>query len=185
MSRFFMPVLSIALTAALLAGCAGPKPPRGGPGGPGGEMRGQMAALHGAYQAEPLALVLVSYDIDRDGLVSIEELRIGASSEWARMDAVGDGTVSAIDLSTWAEANLGSPAARPGRLAFDTDGDGAISHSEVTALMLKEFGERDKNGDGALDRSELVRQLKLPQMQQGGGRGRGPGQGDRRAPPSR
>lgn len=180
MSRFFMPVLCVALTAALVAGCAGPKPPRGGPGG-----GNQMASLHGAYQAEPLALVLVSYDTDRDGLVSIDELRIGASSEWGRMDVSGDGTVSSFDLSSWAETNLGSATARPGRLAFDTDGDGAISHAEVTALMLKEFGERDQNGDGALDRSELVSQLKLPQFQQDGGRGRGPGQGDRRAPPSR
>ena len=171
--------LVVLAALILLVACAGkPRGPRGLEG-PGGVPGGDMTALQGAYFARPVALLLTGYDRDGDARITEEELRAGAETEWSRMDRAGDGTVSLIDLSSWAETYLGSATARPGHLSFDENRNNAIEPNEVVALLLREFRAGDKNADGVLSRNELIRQLNIPQMGGGkrGGRPNGGGRG--------
>lgn len=61
----------------------------------------------------------------------------------------------------------------------DSDGDGKISGSELDALdqrMKDRIPEYDTNGDGVLEKSEMLEGIrKRMQSGGGGGGGRGPG----------
>jgi hypothetical protein len=46
--------------------------------------------------------------------------------------------------------------------AVDTDGNGVLSRDELRARAVARFGQADGNGDGALDRSELIEVLARP-----------------------
>jgi uncharacterized membrane protein YgcG len=168
--------LCIALAVLIMAGCAA-QPPRGGPGGP---RRMPMAA--GGKMARPAALLFVGMDADRDLVVTTAELTDGLAVEWKRADRDGNGALSAFEMADWCAAVLGDADAAPGRLSLDADVDGQVTHAEFDAGIRREFAAFDRNGDGRLERAELLTAAGgRPGGGDGGGadggRGGGPGGG--------
>src|SRR5690606_8082691 len=61
--------------------------------------------------AAPVAILITSFDADRDRVVTRAEFDAGVKASFALGDANGDGAISLIELSHWAEAELGSAGA--------------------------------------------------------------------------
>ncbi|WP_414903127.1 EF-hand domain-containing protein [Sphingomonas flavalba] len=106
--------------------------------------------------AAPVAILITSFDADRDRVVTRAEFDAGVRASFALGDANGDGAISLIELSHWAEAELGSAGALPGRFDFDRNEDDRISEAEFVGEFARRFAAYDKNGDGRLTRDELL-----------------------------
>ncbi|WOI54345.1 EF-hand domain-containing protein [Parvularcula sp. LCG005] len=165
MSFRIVSVAALGLVLGVTACASGPK----GPNGP-------RPSMSGAFVAKPVALVFASYDGNTDRIVTSAEAAAGVTAEWRSADTNGDGDVSVFELQSWSAAALGDANARPGRLAFDADGDGRISLIEFQRHMTTEFNELDKDADGRLTRAELVRQTQLPSRDANGRGERGRGE---------
>ncbi len=166
--------LAVALVVvAGAAGCAPRRPPPfGGP--PGGE-----AGFRGGLIAQPIALVFVDFDADRDQCTTSAEVALGADANWRVLDADGDGAGSPIEFSDWALLAMGSAQPTPGRFAFDRDASGSISQREFLAQLEMEFGRLDADKNGCVTRAELVELVEprggMGAGPPGGGAGRRPG----------
>src|SRR3954471_69671 len=140
----------------------GGRPPRG-PGGPGHRPPPFIAAL----------------DVNKDGVIDATELA-NASAALAKFDTNRDGQITTDALHPPRPADAPEPAADapkrpvpPMLAALDTDGDGAISATEL-ANAAASLVKLDKNGDGQLTPDEFMGG-RGPRGGKGpGGPGRGP-----------
>lgn len=169
------------LFVALISGCAsGPdrRPP------PGGQRGGGAQGFEGQV-AKPVALLFVSMDLDHNGQTNGQELIAGIHREWARLETAR--AIGALEYGAWAATTLGAEDALPSFISFDRDLNGRLSQIEFDDRLRAEFGELDKNGDGVLDRSELIFRVTRPSREQRGSGGgqRGPGGQDGSRPPRR
>ena len=100
-------------------------------------------------------------------------MEAGAKLEWSKFDT----NPGAIEFSRWSLETLGSTDAQPTFISFDQDFDSVVYENEFMARIDQEFVRLDKNGDGVLDRSEMIIAFNAPT----GARGRGgqAGQGRR------
>ena len=123
-----------------------PRGRRGGPGSAGGMMR--------------LDPVLFALDADHDGILSAAEIR-NSSAALLALDADHDGTVEAAEMRVRQQ----TPQERTDHLLdeWDTDKDGRISRDEAPDGMRARFADADKNGDGYLDRGELLQMFAAQQ----------------------
>jgi len=80
----------------------------------------------------------------------------------------------------WSLKTLGSSDISPRFLSFDTNFDSVISESEFSARLRAEFSRLDKNEDGQLERSEMIRSLRDGKRQSRGGNARRGGNGSGR-----
>ena len=76
------------------------------------------------------------------------------ANRFARMDANGDGVITAEDLQARAGERVGWFEKK--RLhVLDKDGDGKVSAEEFTARSRQKFADMDLNGDGKITGSDL------------------------------
>lgn len=114
--------------------------------------------------AAPVALMIAGFDNDGDTRVTRAEFDAGIDRSFKSGDANGDGAITLIELSGWAQTWLGNAGALPGQYDFDRDGDDRVSSAEYKAEYARRFAELDKNKDGALIRAELIT-LTAPRFQ--------------------
>lgn len=102
--------------------------------------------------------LLAAVDADQSGAISAFELR-NAGAALGRLDANGDGVLSQDELRPGAAPQGGSGGVSSELLstlmAFDEDGDGELTTSEVPERMQGIFERGDTNSDGVLTREEL------------------------------
>ena len=110
----------------------------GGPGFPGGPM--------GMMQMMPLMKVL---DTDHDGTLSASEIA-NASKALVQLDKNGDGIISSEEMRP-------DPSAMPGGLAGAGPGAGGPFNG---AMMTKMFERSDANADGKLTGDEIPERLR-------------------------
>ena len=148
-------IIAVALTSALTSfsqDAGGDRPGRReggrGPGGPGG-MR----------QGPPLILAL---DVNKDGKIDSTELA-NAGTALAKLDKNADGKITLDEMRPPRPADAPEPPADapkrptpPFFAALDTDNDGSLSASEVTAASTA-LTKLDKNSDGVLTPDEFMR----------------------------
>ncbi len=99
-------------------------------------------------------------DADGDGAVSAEEFTDPAGARFAALDANGDGQVSPAEIAAHAETHRDRRReARAERLVerLDTDGNGSLSLEEMRRARDRRaiFERLDTDGDGSLTRDEL------------------------------
>ncbi|MBX3564725.1 MAG: ca2+ sensor protein [Sphingomonas sp.] len=114
---------------------------------------------------------LTMADINKDGIVTRDEVAASVAARFARLDTNKDGKITPEER----HAARAAMRARMGRDEMDkgvrgpgmrhhgpdTDGDGAVSLDEQRARALKRFDFIDRNGDGKVDQAErqLVREM--------------------------
>jgi Ca2+-binding EF-hand superfamily protein len=158
-------IVSVA-TVAIMAGLVSAQPPSSFESGGSGQ-HGQPPAPQGL----PPNALFDAIDADRDGAISVRELR-KAVVALKQFDADQDGKITRDE----AQGGPPNPQAVLRRLMEnDKDGDGKLSKSELPRHLASQLKTADTNGDGAIDRAELanVMQPVQPQFGAGGGVGNG------------
>ena len=130
-----------------------------------------------------------TYDADKDGKVSLDEVRARTEIAFKAFDTDGNGQVSQDEMKAkrqafrearkeWRESGKTEearaefrekmkdirPAMLPGMRpkAFkrvDADNNGSLSLAEVTEQAGKMFKRRDTNGDGFIDAADFTRKI--------------------------
>ncbi|MBX9455413.1 MAG: hypothetical protein KL863_04960 [Rhizobium sp.] len=113
-------------------------------------------------------------DLNNDGKISQSEMTRGIAVTFAKVDANGDGMLSAAEVSG-AKAVLKSERKRAkaegkGRMQFvkfpakrigkrfdriDANGDGMLSKGELERVAERMFKKRDKNNDGYISAADF------------------------------
>lgn len=108
----------------------------------------------GMFRMDPL---LNALDKDHDGVISAEEIA-GAPASLATLDKNGDGELTADEIRVRQQ----TPEERADHMLgeWDTDKDGKVSKAEAPERMVAQFDSYDKNGDGFLERDELIEMFK-------------------------
>lgn len=136
--RLTMMIPALAVTTAILAGCASdPRP----------QQRHREEEWHAPVQ------ILRKYE-DKDGRLTLAELEAGLHRDFAAADSNHDGVlepdeVRAVNLRRW---NEDKSAISP---LQDWNGDGVVDFDEFAATARALFREYDRNGDGVLTPDEL------------------------------
>jgi len=109
--------------------------------------REELARHHGfppaGFPPEAFALMIAHHaDTDRDGKVTAAEWK----AHVAEVDANGDGTLTAGELSFRHRSEESEDSLPPFAETWDKDGDGSLQAGELDAL----FAAADEDGDGVL-----------------------------------
>ena len=130
-------------------------------------------------------------DLNKDGIISRDEIVGEAENAFGGYDGNDDGTLSETELN--AKGNVRSAMGgfiRGHAKELDRDGDGVLSRKEVVDNATKMFGHIDSDGDGKITQSELEASRRTDDLgergsskntetqRKGGGR-RGENQGNR------
>lgn len=151
----------------------------------GGMMDGDMAG------GGPLAMFdFAAVDADKDGKITLDEMKVHRQARIAGLDADGDGKISAAELQAMEMRGAEARAkARADRMlqGMDADGDGFLTAAELLAgpgmAPQGMFGRVDADNDGAITQDEVdaARDRMQERMgKRGRGEGRGEGRGDGR-----
>jgi len=174
----------VLLTASslTLSACATKNDRRGPPKDRGDRSERLTKRTSGTF-LQPIAIVFTSMDTNGDKIVSLAEVQTGINSEWSAFDR----SPSAAYFAEWSLKNLGSTDAMPTFMSFDRDFSGVITQAEFSGQLESSFNRMDKNGDGRLERSEMLISFDAPRGERArqsgekgggkGGRGGGGGRG--------
>jgi len=108
------------------------------------------------------AMLFASFDTNTDYSVNQVEFAAGRTQAFNAADKDSSKTLSLFELEDWREAALGSLDAAPGNLAFDKDYDQRVTRAEFDHALGFVFKAGDKNDDGVLAFSELVKVFEMP-----------------------
>lgn len=108
------------------------------------------------------AMLFASFDTNADYAVNEIEFVAGRTQAFNAADKDRSKTLSLFELEDWREAALGSLDAAPGNLAFDKDYDQRITRAEFDHALSFVFKAGDKNDDGVLAFSEMVKVFEMP-----------------------
>lgn len=101
----------------------------------------------GAAQTSPVILAL---DIDKDGVISASEIR-NASQSLSALDANGDGNVDRREMHSL----FGQPKISATRKTAGKPGQSAYQAGFTSDLFAQKMLQRDANGNGQLELSEM------------------------------
>ena len=105
---------------------------------------------------DPFRQLLADFDridVNGDGVMSLAEYRLVQFARWPRIDRNCDGYLTLDDFPDIAAVRVRTQL---GKVTYlDADGDGRISRAEFVNGQPLVFRRADRNGDGALTRSEL------------------------------
>ncbi|MDA7947711.1 MAG: EF-hand domain-containing protein [Hyphomicrobiaceae bacterium] len=114
-----------------------------GPGHPGIGMQGPKAWLGRA-------------DTNKDGAISLEEIKAARDGRFVEFDLNKDGTVDAEEVETAVRERVERMTKRIVR-RFDKDRDGTITRDEFNRFAEERFTWLDLNDDGKVTKDEMPR----------------------------
>lgn len=121
--------------------------------GDGSVTRAEAKAGAVRWRARRLEERFAVLDVDGDGALTSDEL---GAKRWRRADRNRDGAVTLAELRSITLRGGKRGRGSLGRFeAWDADGDGAVTRSEVDRELSRRFAVRDRDQDGTLERGEL------------------------------
>ena len=108
------------------------------------------------------AMLFASFDKSADYKINAAEFTAGLKTAFKSADKDRSTTLSLFELEDWRVAALGSLDAAPGNLAFDKDYDQRVTRAEFDYALNYVFKAGDKDDDGVLEFSELVKVFEMP-----------------------
>lgn len=125
--------------------------------------------------AEPVALMIATFDADGDALVDRAELEAGVRRSFEAIDTARAGRLRYIAFSDWALRFLGDRHALPSPFETDRDDDDQITLDELQDQFSRLYARYDRDGSHTVSRAELLTYRTLPVDAQGptGGRRKG------------
>ncbi|MEP3892319.1 MAG: hypothetical protein ABJN69_17800 [Hellea sp.] len=108
------------------------------------------------------AMLFASFDENADYKINAAEFTAGLKTAFNSADKDTSKTLSLFELEDWRLAALGSLDAAPGNLAFDKDYDQRVTRAEFDYALNFVFNAGDKDDDGILEFSELVKVFEMP-----------------------
>jgi EF hand len=103
---------------------------------------------------------LKAADLNRDGQLSLAELRQASEGMFRDVDANRDGQITRTEAAAFHKEGVHSGKqslrgkAAGDRLSGDADGDGAVTAAEFQAHIAEHFTEMDGNRDGLVSTAE-------------------------------
>lgn len=99
---------------------------------------------------------LARADADKDGAISLQEIRTTREVRFSEFDRDNDGIVSAEEIETAVRERVERRTKRIVR-RFDKDRDGAITRDEFNRFAEERFTWFDLNDDGEVTKDEMPR----------------------------
>ena len=155
-TRFLGKSISLVAVTAGLLGCASSDKPK--------PSMNSLNDLQGKQVAAPVGLLFAGMDENRDVKISSDEIRLGGKELFTISDLDGDAALTPTEFGTFSETHLGGSYSSPSRMQFDRNLDQKISLAEFQDTLEIFHKKLDENGDGQLVRSEMVMDLKLPNV---------------------
>lgn len=113
---------------------------------------------------EAASRLMAARDMDKDGRLGASELGVSREA-FARIDVNGDGVVTKEELIRGHRAFAQDQQAARLFAKLDADADARLNAMEL-GLTAEQFAQVDVNGDGAVDRGELLGAMLSPTGQQ-------------------
>jgi hypothetical protein len=113
----------------------------------------------------PDVFLLLPYDADRDHRITKSELGAAIAGNWHDL-AGSRSAVRLLELQDWFTKVEGSAVTPFNPLEFTADGGDSVTRDDFAKALTRRFEALDRNGDGALEPSELntiVRARQIPQ----------------------
>ena len=174
-NTYFSPLAAVAVLLVSTACASQPDDRRPSP-----QERGNRGANFAGIAAKPISLLFTSMDADANTVLDKSELALGIDREWARLSNGNE--VDLRRFTGWSETALGYDASVTGFLAYDNNLNGTMTEAEFSKRVTDEFTTLDTDGNGTLERTELVYRI-IPRNQNAGQGQRGQrgqrGQGQR------
>lgn len=128
-------------------------------------------------------LLIASFNRNDDYSIDQTEFAQGRDTAFKIADGDGNDSLNLFELEHWRVNALGSADAAPGIMFFDADFNNIVTHQEFDVGLSNIYQNADKDGDGIIRFSELIRIVARQQRgggetrtrQEGGGRGKGGG----------
>lgn len=125
------------------------------------------------------AFLIATFDTDKDGNITKEEIAAGVAAKTKAFDKDGDGVLSLEEYKALWTDGMNEMIVRSFQ-RFDSDGDAKVTVEEYSMPVDHLVARLDQNGDGTIDKAELA--SRGPQkgaqfMGDGHGPGFGRGQG--------
>lgn len=131
-----------------------------------------------SHMAAGMPIMMREADTDDDGTISRAEADAFMAARAKAVDADGDGKITAAEVEAYRDKRRQERMAE--RLkAFDADGDGVVSVAEFEKAQTWRLARADRNGDGRIERGEM-----MPRGDGGHGRFGGHRMGHERGPES-
>ena len=116
--------------------------------------------------------IIQRFDADGNGAVTAAEIATGRAEMLARYDADDDGTLSLAEFEAL-HAELARGRMVRGFQFIDTDGDGAVTEAEMTALADRMMARMDIDDDGDIDADDRAARRQIMRGSRGDRRGQG------------
>ncbi len=98
-------------------------------------------------------------DANKDGAITVEEIKSMRNARFARFDHDGDGAVSKGEVEAAVKERVERMTKRI-VLRFDKDRDGTITRAEFNRFAEERFSWLDLNEDGKVSRDEMPRRMR-------------------------
>lgn len=120
---------------------------------------GQMGPVGPGFAGHSAEGWLTQVDANKDGAVSLDEIKTARNARFADFDRDKDGVVNSAEVEAAVREGVERMTKRIVR-RFDKDRDGTITRDEFNRFAVERFSWLDLNDDGTVTKDEMPRRMR-------------------------